>query len=103
MDLLLNRLSTSRGVPCQRPAGGKFPFICRCSTIPGTGGEVAVQVMPDVMYAKAPYTVVRRAMDIHLTSAECLPAVLPPAGTLCVMSDAARSARALLPLVAVRM
>ena len=42
----------------------------------GTGGDEVVQVLLDVMYAKAPYTVVQRAMHIHPTVAEFLPTVL---------------------------
>jgi pyruvate/2-oxoglutarate dehydrogenase complex dihydrolipoamide dehydrogenase (E3) component len=42
----------------------------------GTGGDEVVQVLLDVMYAKAPYTVVQRAMHIHPTVAEYLPTVL---------------------------
>ncbi|HEV3205445.1 MAG TPA: FAD-containing oxidoreductase [Terriglobales bacterium] len=42
----------------------------------GTGGDEAVHVLLDVMYAKAPYTVVQRAMHIHPTVAEYLPTVL---------------------------
>ncbi|HEV3303239.1 MAG TPA: FAD-containing oxidoreductase [Planctomycetaceae bacterium] len=46
------------------------------AAILGTGGDEVVQVLLDVMYAKAPYTVVRRAMHIHPTVAEFLPTVL---------------------------
>ena len=42
----------------------------------GTGGDEVVHVLLDVMYAKAPYTVVQRAMHIHPTVAEFLPTVL---------------------------
>ena len=42
----------------------------------GTGGDEVVQVLLDVMYAKAPYTIVQRAMHIHPTVAEFLPTVL---------------------------
>jgi pyruvate/2-oxoglutarate dehydrogenase complex dihydrolipoamide dehydrogenase (E3) component len=42
----------------------------------GTGGDEVVHVLLDVMYAKAPYTVVQRAMHIHPTVAEYLPTVL---------------------------
>ena len=46
------------------------------AAILGTGGDQVVQVLLDVMYAKAPYTVVQRAMHIHPTVAEFLPTVL---------------------------
>ena len=46
------------------------------AAILGTGGDEAVHVLLDVMYAKAPYTVVQRAMHIHPTVAEYLPTVL---------------------------
>lgn len=46
------------------------------AAILGTGGDEVVQVLLDVMYAKAPYTVVQRAMNIHPTVAEFLPTVL---------------------------
>ncbi|HEX4999032.1 MAG TPA: pyruvate/2-oxoglutarate dehydrogenase complex dihydrolipoamide dehydrogenase, partial [Terriglobia bacterium] len=39
----------------------------------GTGGDEVIHVLLDVMYAKAPYTVVRNAMHIHPTVAEFLP------------------------------
>jgi pyruvate/2-oxoglutarate dehydrogenase complex dihydrolipoamide dehydrogenase (E3) component len=41
----------------------------------GTGGDEVVHVLLDIMYAKAPYTVVQRAMHIHPTVAEYLPTV----------------------------
>jgi pyruvate/2-oxoglutarate dehydrogenase complex dihydrolipoamide dehydrogenase (E3) component len=46
------------------------------AAILGTGGDEIVQVLLDMMYAKAPYTVVQRAMHIHPTVAEFLPTVL---------------------------
>ena len=42
----------------------------------GTGGDEVIHVLLDVMYAKAPYTLVQRAMHIHPTVAEFLPVVL---------------------------
>jgi len=41
----------------------------------GTGGDEVVHVLLDIMYAKAPYTLVQRAMHIHPTVAEYLPTV----------------------------
>ncbi len=46
------------------------------AAILGTGGDEVVHVLLDVMYAKAPYTIVERAMHIHPTVAEFLPTVL---------------------------
>jgi pyruvate/2-oxoglutarate dehydrogenase complex dihydrolipoamide dehydrogenase (E3) component len=45
------------------------------AAILGTGGDEVVHVLLDVMYARAPYTVVQRAMHIHPTVAEYLPTV----------------------------
>jgi pyruvate/2-oxoglutarate dehydrogenase complex dihydrolipoamide dehydrogenase (E3) component len=46
------------------------------AAILGTGGDEVIHVLLDVMYAKAAYTVVQRAMHIHPTVAEYLPTVL---------------------------
>jgi pyruvate/2-oxoglutarate dehydrogenase complex dihydrolipoamide dehydrogenase (E3) component len=46
------------------------------AAILGTGGDEVVHVLLDIMYAKAPYTVVQRAMHIHPTVAEYLPTAL---------------------------
>jgi len=46
------------------------------AAILGTGGDEVVHVLLDVMYAKAPYTVIQRAMHIHPTVAEYLPTLL---------------------------
>lgn len=46
------------------------------AAILGVGGDEVVHVLLDVMYAKAPYTVVQRAMHIHPTVSEFLPTVL---------------------------
>jgi pyruvate/2-oxoglutarate dehydrogenase complex dihydrolipoamide dehydrogenase (E3) component len=45
------------------------------SAILGTGGDELIHVLLDVMYAKAPYTVIQRAMHIHPTVAEYFPTV----------------------------
>jgi pyruvate/2-oxoglutarate dehydrogenase complex dihydrolipoamide dehydrogenase (E3) component len=42
----------------------------------GVGGDEVIHVLLDVMYAKAPYTVIQRAMHIHPTVAEYLPTIL---------------------------
>lgn len=46
------------------------------AAILGTGGDEVIHVLLDVMYAKAPYTAIQRAMHIHPTVAEYLPIVL---------------------------
>jgi pyruvate/2-oxoglutarate dehydrogenase complex dihydrolipoamide dehydrogenase (E3) component len=46
------------------------------AAILGTGGDEVVHSILDVMYAKAPYTVMARAMHIHPTVSELLPTVL---------------------------
>ncbi len=46
------------------------------AAILGTGGDEVVHVLLDVMYAKAPYTTIQRAMHIHPTVAEYLPTIL---------------------------
>jgi pyruvate/2-oxoglutarate dehydrogenase complex dihydrolipoamide dehydrogenase (E3) component len=46
------------------------------AAILGTGGDEVVHTVLDIMYAKAPYTVIQRAMHIHPTVAELLPTVL---------------------------
>jgi pyruvate/2-oxoglutarate dehydrogenase complex dihydrolipoamide dehydrogenase (E3) component len=46
------------------------------AAILGVGGDEVVHVLLDVMYAKAPYTLVQRAVHIHPTVAELLPTVL---------------------------
>jgi pyruvate/2-oxoglutarate dehydrogenase complex dihydrolipoamide dehydrogenase (E3) component len=45
-------------------------------TILGTSGDEAIHCVLDVMYAKAPYMVLQRAMHIHPTVAELLPTLL---------------------------
>jgi pyruvate/2-oxoglutarate dehydrogenase complex dihydrolipoamide dehydrogenase (E3) component len=42
----------------------------------GVNGDEAIHCLLDTMYAKAPYTVVSRAVHIHPTVAELLPTVL---------------------------
>ena len=46
------------------------------AAILGVGGDEVIHVLLDVMYTKAPYTVVQRAMNIHPTVAEFLPIIL---------------------------
>jgi pyruvate/2-oxoglutarate dehydrogenase complex dihydrolipoamide dehydrogenase (E3) component len=46
------------------------------AAILGTGGDEVIHSVLDLMYAKAPYTVMSRAMHIHPTVSELLPTVL---------------------------
>jgi pyruvate/2-oxoglutarate dehydrogenase complex dihydrolipoamide dehydrogenase (E3) component len=46
------------------------------ASILGVGGDEIIHTILDVMYAKAPYTVIRKAMHIHPTVSEYLPTVL---------------------------
>ena len=46
------------------------------AAILGTGGDEVVHTILDVMYAKAPYTLIQRAMHIHPTVSELVPTLL---------------------------
>ena len=46
------------------------------AAILGTGGDEVIHILLDMMYAKAPYTTIQRAMHIHPTVAEFLPTIL---------------------------
>jgi pyruvate/2-oxoglutarate dehydrogenase complex dihydrolipoamide dehydrogenase (E3) component len=46
------------------------------AAILGVGGDEAVHCITDVMYAKAPYTTISRAVHIHPTVSELIPTVL---------------------------
>ena len=46
------------------------------ASILGPGGDEAIHSILDVMYAKAPYTVLQRAMHIHPTVSELVPTIL---------------------------
>jgi pyruvate/2-oxoglutarate dehydrogenase complex dihydrolipoamide dehydrogenase (E3) component len=46
------------------------------AAILGVGGDEVVHSILDVMYAKAPYTVIQRAMHIHPTVSELIPTML---------------------------
>jgi pyruvate/2-oxoglutarate dehydrogenase complex dihydrolipoamide dehydrogenase (E3) component len=46
------------------------------ATILGVGGDEAIHCILDVMYARAPYTTLQRAMHIHPTVSELIPTVL---------------------------
>jgi pyruvate/2-oxoglutarate dehydrogenase complex dihydrolipoamide dehydrogenase (E3) component len=61
------------------------------AAILGTGGDEAIHCILDVMYTKAPYTVLQRAMHIHPTVSELIPTML---GELKPLPEAASSAAA---------
>jgi pyruvate/2-oxoglutarate dehydrogenase complex dihydrolipoamide dehydrogenase (E3) component len=46
------------------------------ATILGTSGDEVIHSILDVMYAKAPYTVIQRAVHIHPTVSELIPTML---------------------------
>ena len=46
------------------------------ATFLGTSGDEAIHCVLDMMYAKAPYTVLQRAMHIHPTVSEFIPTIL---------------------------
>jgi pyruvate/2-oxoglutarate dehydrogenase complex dihydrolipoamide dehydrogenase (E3) component len=46
------------------------------ASILGTGGDEVIHCILDLMYARAPYTVMQRAMHIHPTVSEYLPTML---------------------------
>ena len=46
------------------------------AAILGTGGDEAIHSILDVMYAKAPYTTIQRAVHIHPTVSELIPTML---------------------------
>ena len=46
------------------------------AAILGVGGDEAIHCILDVMYAKAPYTVLQRSVNIHPTVAELIPTLL---------------------------
>lgn len=46
------------------------------AAILGVGGDEIVHSVLDIMYAKAPYTVIQRAVHIHPTVSELIPTML---------------------------
>lgn len=46
------------------------------ASILGVGGDEVIHCILDLMYAKAPYTVLQRAMHIHPTVSELLPTMM---------------------------
>ncbi len=53
------------------------------AAILGVGGDEAIHCILDLMYAKAPYTVLQRAVHIHPTVAELIPTILGELKPLC--------------------
>ncbi len=65
----------------------------------GTGGDEVVHSVLDIMYAKAPYTVIQRAVHIHPTVSELIPTMLGellPLRTASSIGDSFAQLRALL-------
>jgi pyruvate/2-oxoglutarate dehydrogenase complex dihydrolipoamide dehydrogenase (E3) component len=46
------------------------------ASILGVGGDEVIHSILDIMYAKAPYTVIQRAVHIHPTVSELIPTML---------------------------
>jgi len=46
------------------------------AAILGTGGDEVIHCILDVMYARAPYTVIEHAVHIHPTVSELIPTML---------------------------
>jgi len=46
------------------------------AAILGTGGDEAIHCILDIMYARAPYTTIQRAVHIHPTLSELIPTML---------------------------
>ena len=46
------------------------------ASILGTGGDEVIHCVLDMMYARAPYTVMQSAMHIHPTVSELIPTML---------------------------
>jgi pyruvate/2-oxoglutarate dehydrogenase complex dihydrolipoamide dehydrogenase (E3) component len=46
------------------------------ANILGTGGDEAIHCILDLMYARAPYTVLQHAVHIHPTVSELIPTML---------------------------
>ena len=57
------------------------------AAILGTGGDEIIHSILDVMYAKAPYTVIQRAVHIHPTVSELIPTMLADLRPLATSGD----------------
>jgi len=60
------------------------------AAILGTDGDEAIHSILDVMYARAPYTVIQRAVHIHPTVSELIPTMLGELQPLSFVAGAAR-------------
>ena len=56
--------------------GSRVPTHILGASLLGVGGDEAVHAILDIMYAKAPYTVIQRAVHIHPTVSELIPTML---------------------------
>lgn len=63
------------------------------ASILGTGGDEVIHTLLDMMYAKAPYTVMQRAMHIHPTVSELLPTILGELKPLVTATSATDTAK----------
>jgi pyruvate/2-oxoglutarate dehydrogenase complex dihydrolipoamide dehydrogenase (E3) component len=63
------------------------------AAILGTGGDEVIHCVLDMMYAKADYTVMQRAVHIHPTVAELLPTILGELKPLATVTTGAAQAR----------
>src|SRR5437899_10830851 len=59
------------------------------AAILGTGGDEVIHSILDVMYAKAPYTTIQRAMHIHPTASELIPTMMGELKRLACRDDVA--------------
>ena len=60
------------------------------AAILGTGGDEVIHSILDIMYAKAPYTVIQRAMHIHPTVSELIPTMLGELQPLSATADSSQ-------------
>ena len=64
------------------------------ASILGVGGDEAIHCLLDLMYAKAPYTVLQRAMHIHPTVSELLPTMMGELKPLAPTESSSKPAKA---------
>ena len=64
------------------------------ASILGVGGDEAIHCLLDLMYAKAPYTVLQRAMHIHPTVSELLPTMMGELEPLALTEPSPKRAKA---------
>jgi hypothetical protein len=81
---MLSLAHRRRGLPPRAPRrslskaalGLNQPTTAWLVAIHGVGGEEVVHGILDIMYAKAPYTTLQRAVHIHPTVSELIPTIL---------------------------